>query len=320
VVRSFNFSGMSLLTFLARFPDDASCWAHLEAIRWPQGPVCPGCGSVADSHLVGRVHYRRCNGCRRKFTVLHGTPFEGTHLPLRTWFTALYLIAASSKGVSSVKLGQHLGIGQKTAWFLGQRIRRMMEDKDGLLRGVVEVDETYMGGKRRNSRCGATPMGINQRDAAARAAKWSWPQPNAAAGRGPARARRIPSGRSSISSAEISISRGARYCVPTPCRPIVGLAASLGRICGSVNHSAGEYVWRDRHYAADAHTNTVESFNAMLKRALMGVWHWFSIKHTDRYLHELCFRWNRRKENTESRLADVFAGHAARLRWKELVA
>src|SRR3954447_1108598 len=87
--------------------------------------------------------------CRRKFTVLHGTPFEGTHLPLRTWFTALYLIAASSKGVSSVKLGQHLGIGQKTAWFLGQRIRRMMEDKDGLLRGVVEVDETYMGGKRR---------------------------------------------------------------------------------------------------------------------------------------------------------------------------
>ncbi len=87
-----------------------------------------------------------------------------------------------------------------------------------------------------------------------------------------------------------------------------------------VNHSAGEYVRRDRHHAADAHTNTVESFNAMLKRALMGVWHWFSIKHTDRHLHELCFRWNRRKENTGSRLADVFAGHAARLRWKELVA
>ena len=81
--------------------------------------------------------------------MTHGTPFEGTHLPLRTWFNALCLIAASSRGISSVKLGQHLGIEQKTAWFLGQRIRRMLEDKDGLLRGVVEVDETYLGGKRR---------------------------------------------------------------------------------------------------------------------------------------------------------------------------
>ena len=71
-----------------------------------------------------------------------GTPLEGTHLPMRAWFTALYLVAASSKGISSVKLGEHLGIGQKTAWFLGQRIRRMMDDRDGLLSGIVEVDET----------------------------------------------------------------------------------------------------------------------------------------------------------------------------------
>jgi hypothetical protein len=72
---------------------------------------------------------------------------EGTHLAMRTWFTALYLVAASSKGISSVKLAEHLGIGQKTAWFLSQRIRRMMEDESGLLSGIVEVDETYLGGK-----------------------------------------------------------------------------------------------------------------------------------------------------------------------------
>ncbi len=170
-----------------------------------------------------------------------------------------------------------------------------------------------------SSRRVAIPMGINQRAVAALAARWSWPQPNVAAGRAPARAKRIRSGRSSISSAKISTFKDARYRVLTPCRPTVGSAASSGAHL-RVNHSAGEYVRRDRHHAADAHTNTVESFNAMLKRALMGVWHWFSIKHTDRYLHELCFRWNRRKENTESRLADVFAGHAARLRRKELVA
>lgn len=91
---------------------------------------------TGNAHFVGQAHYRRCNACQSKFKVTHGTPFEGTHLPMRTWFTALYLVAASSKGISSVKLGEHLGIGQKTAWFLGQRIRRVMQDRDGLLRGA----------------------------------------------------------------------------------------------------------------------------------------------------------------------------------------
>ncbi len=164
---------MSLLAFLKRFPDEESCWAHLETVRWPDGPICPRCGSIGNAHHVGQGHYRRCNACRAKFKVTHGTPFEGTHLPLRTWFTALYLIAASSKGISSVKLGQHLGIGQKTAWFLGQRIRRMLEDKDGLLRGVVEVDETYLGesvesGQSRD----AIPMMISLSGAEVRAARW----------------------------------------------------------------------------------------------------------------------------------------------------
>jgi transposase-like protein len=131
---------MSLLTFLEQFPDDEACWAHLESLRWPDGPVCTHCGSVANARKMGRPHYLNCNACGGKFKVTHGTPLEGTHLPLRSWFTALYLVAASSKGLSSVKLGEHLGVGQKTAWFLGQRIRRMMENKDGLLSGIVEVD------------------------------------------------------------------------------------------------------------------------------------------------------------------------------------
>jgi transposase-like protein len=140
---------MSLLTFLEQFPDDEACWAHLESLRWPDGPVCTHCGSVANARKMGRAHYLNCNACGGKFKATHGTPLEGTHLPLRSWFTALYLVAASSKGLSSVKLGEHLGVGQKTAWFLGQRIRRMMENKDGLLSGIVEVDETYLGGKKR---------------------------------------------------------------------------------------------------------------------------------------------------------------------------
>jgi transposase-like protein len=314
---------MSLLAFLKRFPDEGSCWAHLEAIRWPDGPVCPRCGSVNNAHHPGRAHYRRCNACEYKFRVTHGTPVEGTHLPLRTWFTALYLVSASSKGISSVKLGQHLGVGQKTAWFLGQRIRRMMEDKEGLLRGVVEVDETYLGGKRRKGT-------KSRRD----------PDDDQPKGRGGTHKKMVMvaterGGRARATKGETHSERtivqfilrnldiqgvGGRIVLCTDALPAYRWIGSKFPAHLWVNHSAGEYVRRDRHYPADAHTNTAESFNAMLKRAIMGVWHWFSIKHTDRYLHELCFRWNRRKVHIDDRLAQVFTTGATRLRWKELVA
>jgi Transposase zinc-ribbon domain len=91
---------MSLLPFLKRFPDDEACWARLEVVRWPNGPVCPHYGAVDEAHSAGRAHDLRCNACNGKFRVTHRTPFEGTHLPLQNWFTALYLMAAASKGIS----------------------------------------------------------------------------------------------------------------------------------------------------------------------------------------------------------------------------
>jgi transposase-like protein len=314
---------MSLLTFLEHFPDDDACWAHLETVRWPNGPVCPRCGSVNNAHHIGPgAHYRRCNVCKAHFRVTHGTPFEGTHLPLRTWFTALYLLAASSKGISSVKLGEHLGVGQKTAWFLGQRIRRMMEDKEGLLRGIVEVDETYLAGKRRK-----------------RAASRRDPDDQQPTGRGGSRRKMVMvaterDGRARASKGDTHSERtivqfilqnldvqgrGGRIVLCTDALPAYRWIGSKFPAHLWVNHSAGEYVRCDPGYAADAHVNTAESFNALLKRAIMGVWHWFSIKHTDRYLHELCFRWNRRGTSAEYRLARIFTGNAPRLRWKELV-
>src|SRR5215472_1261984 len=139
----------SVMAFLKQFPDDDACWSHLERVRWVDGPICPKCGNLGPTRKCGRAHYHLCKACNAKFTVAMGTPLEGTHLPMRTWFTALYLLAVSSKGLSSVALGRHLGIGQKTAWFLGHRIRAMMADDTGLLRGIVEADETYIGGKRK---------------------------------------------------------------------------------------------------------------------------------------------------------------------------
>lgn len=138
---------MSIMAFLNKFPDDDACWRHLEQVRWPDGPVCAKCGNVGPTMACGRKHYRQCKTCNAKFTAAFGTPLEGTHLPMRTWFTALHLLAVSSKGLSSVALGRHLGVGQKTAWFLGRRIRAMMEDNKRLLRAIVGADATYVGGK-----------------------------------------------------------------------------------------------------------------------------------------------------------------------------
>lgn len=142
----------SLVAFLKQFPDDDSCWAHLEMVRWPRGPVCPSCGNIGPTRKTGRAHYHRCKACSYMFTAAFDTPLEGTHLPLRMWFTAMYLLAVSSKGLSSVALARHLGIGQKTAWFLGHRIGEMMAGDSGKLRGVVEADATDIGGRRKRGK------------------------------------------------------------------------------------------------------------------------------------------------------------------------
>jgi transposase-like protein len=260
---------MSLLAFLKRFPDDDACWAHLEVVRWPAGPACPKCGTVGNAQpQKSRPHYWQCRGCRAVFTAAMGTPLEGTHLPMRSWFTALHLLAVSSKGISSVKLGEHLGIGQKTAWFLGQRIRRMMEDKDGLLKGIVEVDATHLGRKRRKKQASRRDPDDDQ-----------------------------PTGRS-----------GTRKSMVTVATQRDGRArAGKGRA-----HS-------ERAIAAFVLRN-LEIGNTALDRAIIGVWHWFSSKHTDRYLHEVSFRWNRRKLDADAWLAALFTATLRRLRWKELAA
>ena len=140
----------SLIQFLDRFPDQPACLAHLERLRWPEGRVCPKCHAVDQSLTLARSGYFHCQACRNQFTVLHGTPFEGTHLPLRTWFGALYLTSTSSKGISAMVLSRQLDIGYKTAWFLAHRIRNLMtQDQWEVLKGIVEADEVYLGGQKR---------------------------------------------------------------------------------------------------------------------------------------------------------------------------
>jgi ISXO2-like transposase domain len=210
-----------------------------------------------------------------------------------------------------VKLAEHLGLGQKTAWFVGQRIRRMMADQDHLLRGVVEVDETYFGGKRRKratSRCDPddqppTGRGGSRRKMVMVATERGG---RARAAKGDTHSERTIV-QFILGNRDVQ-GRGGRIVLCTGALPAYRWIGSKFPAHLRGNHSARAYIRRDPGYAADA------------KRAIIGVWHWFSIKHTDRDRHELCSRWNRRKASIETRLSHILAGAAIRRRWRELVA
>ena len=151
---------MNLITIFARFPDQDACLAHMEKVRWGDDPHCPHCGSArvarkADGFRIGRWN---CHGCKSSFNVLSGTIFEKTKLPLQKWFMAVGLMVNAKKSLSSWQLARDLDLNQKSAWFMQQRIRAEMATEQGaiLLQGVVEADETYVGGKprKRNRRSG----------------------------------------------------------------------------------------------------------------------------------------------------------------------
>ncbi len=137
---------LTIAALQARFSDEAKCFAFLERIRWPAGPACPHCGAIERaSRTKSRPGQFVCLGCARSFSVTSGTPMHKTHLPICTWIIAAYLIASSSKGISSLKLASLLGLQYRTTWHLVHRIRAMMDSDLGLLTGIVELDETYEG-------------------------------------------------------------------------------------------------------------------------------------------------------------------------------
>src|SRR5438552_2511722 len=138
---------MNLADLVERFGSNDRCRAYLEAIRWPEGVECPDCGSRSVSRITTRKQFD-CNACRRRFSVLAGTVFQDSKLPLWKWFAAVYLMVESKKGISALQVKRMLKIGSyETGWYLCHRIRSAMEGAgDGMLSGIVEVDETYIGG------------------------------------------------------------------------------------------------------------------------------------------------------------------------------
>ena len=269
------------------FQDEEAAFRHLESVLWPEAPVCPHCGVMNAKHYdLGktRLGLRKCaeKGCRKQFTVKVGTVFEQAHIPLNKCLLALYLLCASKKGMSAHQLHRALEISHKAAWFLCHRIREAMRDGDmpimGGPEGVIEVDETYVGGKAKNRAFKEPPkkhafLSLVERDGKVR----SFHVPNVTA----ENVRPIIAKNADKASALMTDE--------SPIYPKVGKEFGYH---GTVNHSANEYV----RLGSYIHVNTAESFFSIVKRGITGTYHSVSEAHLHRYLAEFDFRYNNRSK------------------------
>lgn len=282
-----------------RFQDPLVAAEYLESIRWPNGPVCPHCGEAERKPYKLPNKTRRlwkCAACRKQYTVTVGTIFEGSHIGLHKWLLAFYLLCSSKKGMSAHQLHRMLGITYKSAWFMAHRIRYAMSQPafTRLLGGTVEVDETYVGGKkRRPSKRQYKPLSGRERDTRTKVTgRGSEKTPVVALVErgGEVRSFRIANvtGETLGRAIRRNVARDAHLRTDSfPSYTLVGREYASHE---TVDHNV-EYV------RGDAHTNTAENFFSILKRGINGVYHHVSEAHLDRYLSEFDFRYNTRSAN-----------------------
>ena len=298
-------STISTFQLFEMFPDQETARVYLETRLWPKRPRCPVCG-LGERITARKEGFYRCNQCKEDFTVRTGTIFERSHVPLHKWIYAMYLLVTARKGISSMQLAKEIGITQKSAWFVLHRLREACGGKLDKLRGMVEIDETYIGGKESNKHESKKVKGpgahgktivLAMRERGGRIVGGTIDGVTAGVVR-PAIAAYV--------EAESTIHTDEAYVY----KNLPGFAHE------TINHSAGEYV-RD-----GVTTNGMESVFAVLKRGIIGVYHHTSEKHLDRYVDEFSFRLNEGnvKNHTMTRLDSLVKGTAGkRLTYKGLI-
>lgn len=274
---------MNIYDFFKQFPDENSARNYFETKRWDNVKVCPHCGSASIAECKNHIPMPyRCKVCRKHFSVRTGTILEESRLPLQKWLLAMYMLTSARKGISSIQMAKELGVTQKTAWFLAQRIREAWDlqndnSSDNKFDGEVEVDETYIGGKEKNKHANKKVhlgrggvgkriiAGIKSRDGHVVAQKISDTTAETLHG-----------------FIENNVKHGANVYTDN----FKSYKGMKNYKHNSVNHTVGEYV------NEQVHTNGIESFWALLKRGYYGIYHFMSAKHLNRYVQEFSFRYN----------------------------
>jgi transposase-like protein len=284
---------LDLMQIMARFATDEAAREYLEAVRWPDGPVCPHCDNKDAKAIYGlaanpaagiRPGLRECGGCGKTFTVTVGTIFERSHIPLHKWLIAWYMLCASKKGVSAKQIERMLDLNYRSAWFMMHRIRYALRDpvfadKLGGGGGTVEADETYVGGKPRKG-TGPHKHGRGTKKV---------PVVAVLERGGDVRSRKVGNVTSKTLKGVLDEHLDPSANVMTDDWRPYRKAAKGFASHQIVNHSAGEYA------RGSAHTNTVEGYFSLFKRGLNGTFHHVGHQYIDQYLAEFDFRYNHRK-------------------------
>ena len=291
----------SIIDVLQAFPTEEAATAYLIKKRWPLGVTCVMCGYYGRCYRVNEPHLLKCGNCRRKFSMRKHTLFKDSKLPLRLWLAAMWLFASNRKGISSLQLARELGVNRRSGWFMLCRIRQIADRmKANVLAGIVEVDECYVGGRERNKHHKKRLFG-------------NWAQ-----------------GKQIVMGAVQRHGNVITRCVDNrdagSCLWFVMRHVRQGATVYTDEHAPYQLLTRHQYqyithstgqYAnGNCHTQSIESFWALVKRAHKGIYHWWSNEHIDRYLREFEFRWNYRAVNEHGRL-EAMLSHIdqTRLSW-----
>ena len=293
----------SILELLEAFPDEQSCIDHLEALRWNDNVVSPFDATSKVYNCKGNKY--KCKNTGKYFNVRTATLFDNTKVELKKWFLAIYLVTSHKKGISSLQLSRDINVTQKTAWFMLQRIRKCFGIDDIELDNEVEIDETFVGGKNKNrhynkktnydnGEVDKTPvLGMVERGGKVSAKALS---------------------KVKISTVHPEVAKTIKESAKIYTDEWVGYK-SLDRIYDHsfVKHSNYEYV------NGNIHTNTIENFWSILKRGIVGIYHFTSSKHLQNYVDEFVFRYNTRNLGESVRFNAMLSNIEYRLTYKELI-
>jgi transposase-like protein len=275
---------------------------YIEAIRWPEGRACPHCGEINNStELKGKstrpgVYKCKAKACRKQFTVKVGTILEDSHIPYRHWVMAFHLLCASKKGMSAHQMHRQLGCTYKTAWFLCHRIRHALDQGAGLLSGTIEADETFVGGKPRYPEKHVPGHGRKRTKT-----------PVAVLVERGGRARAKVAKRVTAKNLRAHMKKNVDIPASRLMSDELKSYIKIGRHFqshGVTKHKTGQYVTD----GGDTHSNTAESYFALLKRGVYGTFHHVSDQHLQKYCDEFSFRWDNRKVDDSTRRDNAVKG------------